>query len=210
MRLKKVKDAKEIVQSSPYFVAESTDLKHNWQNLFANGNPISIEIGMGKGKFIIEMAKKHPECNFIGLEKYDSVMVKAVKVLSNMEFLPNLKLFLLDAKKINDYFESEIDKIYLNFSDPWPKSRHEKRRLTSTNFLRKYDSVFKNEMEIIQKTDNSDFFSFSCESLKNYGYNLIFVTDDLYSENDESNIPTEYEEKFHQRGVKIHKLIAKK
>lgn len=210
MRLKKVKNAKEIVENSEYYVNYPENLRGKWQEFFQNNHEIHIEIGMGKGKFIIEMAKANPDINFIGIEKYDSVMVKAIHMLEKMEPLPNLKLILIDAEKIGDIFDKEIDKIYLNFSDPWPKSRHEKRRLTSENFLKRYENIFKGRKEIIQKTDNKDFFDYSCESLKNYGYQIDTITYDLYAEHDVSNVPTEYEEKFNSRGVKINRLKAHK
>ena len=210
MRLKKIKNAREIVEKSTYYVNNPEENKGKWQLFFNNNNDIHIEIGMGKGKFIIEMAKKYANINFIGIEKYDSVMVKAVNYVETIDFLPNLKFVLIDAEKIEDIFDKEIYRIYLNFSDPWPKSRHEKRRLTSKNFLQKYESLFKNKKEIIQKTDNKDFFDYSYESIESFGYNIDFVTYDLYADNDESNVPTEYEEKFHNKGVKINKLIAHK
>lgn len=210
MRLKKVKNAKETVENSIYYVNNPEKNKGNWQSLFNNDKDIHIEIGMGKGKFIIEMAQKYPDINFVGIEKYDSVMVKAVNHTEMIDYLPNLKFVLLDAEKIEDIFDKEINRIYLNFSDPWPKSRHEKRRLTSHVFLQKYENIFKGKREIIQKTDNKDFFDFSYESIKNFGYSIDYITYDLYADNDELNVPTEYEEKFHSRGVKINKLIAHK
>lgn len=210
MRLKKIKNAKEIVESSTYYVNNPEENKEKWKEVFENDNPIHIEIGMGKGKFIIGMAKANPNINFIGIEKYDSVMVKAVKLLDEMEELHNLKLLLLDAEKIEDVFSNEISRIYLNFSDPWPKSKHEKRRLTSSTFLKKYENIFVGKKEIIQKTDNRDFFDFSVQSIKEFGYIIDFISYDLHSENDATNIQTEYEEKFSNAGVKINKLIAHK
>lgn len=211
MRLKKVKDAKEIVQNSNYYVENPEEKKGNWKEIFSNSNPIHIEIGMGKGKFIINMAKKYPNINFIGIEKYDSVLVKAVKQLNELEeSLPNLKLLLFDAENISEVFESEIEMIYLNFSDPWPKSKHEKRRLTSNVYLSKYDTLFTNTKKIIQKTDNRTFFDFSLQSIKDYGYTIDEVTYDLYSLNDVDNVQTEYEEKFNSIGTPINRLIAHK
>ena len=166
---------------------------------------------MGKGKFIINMAKKHPDINFIGIEKYDSVLVKAVKQLEELdEGLSNLKLLLFDAEEISQVFDNEIELIYLNFSDPWPKSKHEKRRLTSSTYLKKYDNLFKNEKRIIQKTDNRVFFDFSLQSIEEYGYTIDEVTYDLYSLNDKNNVPTEYEEKFNSLGTPINRLKAHK
>lgn len=211
MRLKKVKDAKETVQKSLYYVENPKEKKGKWSEIFANTNPIHIEIGMGKGKFIINMAKKYPGINFVGIEKYDSVLVKAVKQLEELETpLTNLKLLLFDAEEIAEVFENEIELIYLNFSDPWPKSKHEKRRLTSITYLKKYDNLFKNQKNIIQKTDNRIFFDFSLQSIKDYGYTVDELTYDLYSLNDESNVPTEYEEKFNSLGTTINRLKAHK
>ena len=211
MRLKKVKDAKETVQKSFYYVENPKEIKGKWSNLFANDNPIRIEIGMGKGKFIINMAKKYPNINFIGIEKYDSVLVKAVKQLNELEVpLSNLRLLLFDAEEIAEVFEKEIELIYLNFSDPWPKSKHEKRRLTSSTYLAKYDTLFKGQKNIIQKTDNRTFFDFSLQSIADYGYTIDEVTYDLYSLNDETNVPTEYEEKFNSLGTQINRLKAHK
>lgn len=211
MRLKKVKDAKEIVQKSDYFIENPQEKKGKWQEIFGNSNPIHIEIGMGKGKFIINMAKKYQNINFIGIEKYDSVLVKAVKQLDEIEEnLSNLKLLLFDAENISEVFENEIELIYLNFSDPWPKSKHEKRRLTSNVYLARYDSLFMGDKKIIQKTDNRTFFDFSLQSIQNYGYTIDEVTYDLYSLNDADNVPTEYEEKFNSIGTPINRLKAHK
>ena len=155
------------------------------------------------------MAKTYPNINFIGIEKYDSVMVKALNILDEEEKIPNLKLVLTDANDIEEVFKNDVDRIYLNFSDPWPKSKHEKRRLTSKNFLEKYDNVFKGKKEIFQKTDNFDFFEYSRKSFLEYGYEIKNLTYDLHNE-DIFNIPTEYEEKFSAKGVKINRLEAYK
>lgn len=211
MRLKKVKNALERIKMSNYYVDEIQEKKNNWKKVFENDNPIHIEIGMGKGNFIIGMAKLNPNINYIGIEMYDSVMVKAIEKLKEEEELKNLKLVLLDAGKINEVFENEIDRIYLNFSDPWPKAKHAKRRLTSSIFLEKYETVFRNHKnEIFQKTDNNDLFEFSMESLKEAGYELKNVTRDLHSTNMLDNVMTEYEKKFSEAGVKINRLEAYK
>lgn len=209
MRLKNVKNAKEIIEKSDYIVFEPNIYKNKWHNLFGNNNPIEIEIGMGKGDFIIGMAKLHPNINFIGIEMYDSVIVRAVQKLDN-ENISNLKLIRMDANNIGDVFYKEIDKIYLNFSDPWPKDRHQKRRLTSNEFLEKYDDIFKEKKIIIQKTDNVELFEFSKESLKNYGYILKNITNDLYNNMIKDNVQTEYEKKFNEKGIKICRLEAYK
>lgn len=209
MRLKNVKGANEIIIKGLYYVEDPYINKGNWNKVFNNDNPIYIEIGIGKGKFIVENAIKYPNINFIGIEKYDSVLVRAIQKSNELE-LNNLKLVRMDAKRIEEVFDHEVDRIYLNFSDPWPKDRHYKRRLTSYVFLDKYEHIFKNNKYIIMKTDNIDLFNFSLESLTNHGYNIEFMTNDLHSLNDIDNIMTEYEEKFSNKGIKINKLIARK
>ena len=209
MRLKNVKGANEIIIKGLYYVEDPYINKGNWNKVFNNDNPIYIEIGIGKGKFIVEKAIKYPNINFIGIEKYDSVLVRAIQKSNELE-LNNLKLVRMDAKRIEEVFDHEVDRIYLNFSDPWPKDRHYKRRLTSYVFLDKYEHIFKNNKYIIMKTDNIDLFNFSLESLTNHGYNIEFMTNDLHSLNDVDNIMTEYEEKFSNKGIKINKLIARK
>lgn len=209
MRLKCVKGAKERVEASSYLVLEPSKYKGKYKELFNNNNPIYIEIGMGKGNFIIENAKKYPNINFIGIEKYDSVIVRTVEKLENIE-LPNLKLIRMDANKITDVFDKEIDLIYLNFSDPWPKVRHEKRRLSSHEFLKKYDFIFKNKKNIIMKTDNRKLFEYSIISYTSYGYKINDISLDLYKDDITFNIPTEYEMKFHDKGLPIYKIEVEK
>lgn len=210
MRLKKVKNALERIESSTYYVKCPKENLKKWQAVFKNENPIHMEIGMGKGDFIINMAKQNPNINYVGIEMYDSVMVKAIEKLKE-ENLENLKLALFDAEIIDEVFENEISRIYLNFSDPWPKKKHFKRRLTSDIFLKKYDKIFKdNKNEIFQKTDNNDLFEFSMETLKNAGYTLKNITRDLHSTNIQNNIMTEYEKKFFEKGIKINRLEAYK
>lgn len=208
MRLKKVKGALEKIELSKYYVKSPEQYKDNWNKIFENENPIQLEIGMGKGNFVIGMAKKFPNINFIGIEMYDSVMVKATNSLENEEYIPNLKLILMDARNIENVFGKEIDRIYLNFSDPWPKARHTKRRLTSNVFLDKYDLIFKGEKSIYMKTDNDGLFAYSIESLQEHGYILSDVTHDLHSLNEEDNVMTEYEKKFTEKGIKINRLKA--
>ncbi len=210
MRLKKVKNAKERIETSGYYVINPMENKNHWQSVFGNKNPIHIEIGMGKGNFIIGMAKLHQDINYIGIEMYDSVLVRAIEKLEQEEELHNLKLILIDATSIEDVFEKEIDRIYLNFSDPWPKARHARRRLTSPVFLEKYDTIFKGRKEIFQKTDNNDLFDFSMSSLKEAGYELKNVTRDLHAMPFEGNVMTEYEQKFQEMGIKINRLEAYK
>ena len=207
MRLRNVKGKEEIIASSEYIVKNPSEYKGKWKSLFDNNNDIYIEIGMGKGKFIIENAIKYPNINFIGIEKYDSVMVRAIEKLSDKK-LDNLKLIVFDAGKIDEVFDKEIRRIYLNFSDPWPKKRHAHRRLTSLVFLKLYDKVFVDNKEIIMKTDNKGLFAYSIESLSKYGYILENVTLDLQDE--DNNITTEYEEKFRNKDITINRLEARK
>lgn len=206
MRLKNVKGANEIIINGKYYVDNPYQYKGIWKEVFGNDNPIYIEIGMGKGNFIIENAKRYPDINFIGIEKYDSVIVRAIQKSNELE-LNNLKIVRMDAKKLEEVFDKEIDTIYLNFSDPWPKDRHAKRRLTSSIFLSIYDKIFKSSCKIIMKTDNNHLFEYSLNSLEEYGYKITYKTDNLEVLS-EDNIMTEYEEKFYKLGIKINKLIA--
>lgn len=208
MRLRNVKNAYEIVNDSNYVIKNPEQYIGKYKELFNNDNPINIEIGMGKGDFIIGMAKKYPNTNFIGIEKYESVMVRAVEKLENID-LPNLKLVRMDAINIDKVFDKEINTIYLNFSDPWPKKRHAKRRLTSDIFLKLYDKIFISKPHIIQKTDNILLFASSIKSLVDYGYKFNKVSLDLEHE-DIDNVITEYENKFMSMGVKINYLDAYK
>ena len=209
MRLKNVKGASETIKKSNYIILNPNDYKGKWDKVFNNVNPIHIEIGMGKGDFIIGMAKKHPNINFIGIEMYDSVIVKAIKKLED-EKIKNLKLIRMDARLIEEIFNKEIDLIYLNFSDPWPKNRCAKRRLTHERFLNRYENIFKNKKTIFMKTDNIDLFAFSIESLSEFGYILKNISLDLHNSDFEDNIMTEYEKKFSSKGVKINRLEAYK
>lgn len=204
MRLKHIKNAEEIISKSKYLEQNPRDNKGNWNKVFNNDNNIEIEIGMGKGKFIIEKAIQNPNVNFIGIEKYDSPLVSAVKKLEELE-LNNLRLVCIDALGIEEIFDHEIDKIYLNFSDPWPKKRHVKRRLTSSVFLNKYESLFKNEKRIEMKTDNDGLYDYSCESFIENGYDIV-KTDTNYLD----TIRTEYEDKFIGLGKNINYISVVK
>ena len=204
MRLKHIKNAEEIISKSKYLVKSPKENKGKWNKVFNNDNNIEIEIGTGKGKFIIEKALENHNINFIGIEKYDSPLVSAVKKLEELE-LDNLKLICLDALEIEEVFDHEIDKIYLNFSDPWPKKRHTKRRLTSSVFLNKYESLFKNKKRIEMKTDNDDLYEFSSESFIENGYDIV-KTDTNYFD----TIRTEYEDKFISLGKNINYISVVK
>ena len=209
MRLRNKKEAKEIINNSDYLIKNEVENKGKWNKVFNNNNPIYIEIGCGKGDFIIENAKRYPNINFIGIEMYDTVLMYAINKLKD-EKLNNLKFIRMDARLIEDVFDKEIDLIFLNFSDPWPKNRCAKRRLTHERFLKRYDNIFKNNKTIFFKTDNTSLFEFSIESLSVYGYTLKNVSLDLHNSNYEENIMTEYERKFTEKGNKINRLEAYK
>ncbi len=209
MRLRNVKNKDEILNSSTYLVSNPKDYLGKWSKLFGNNHKIYIEIGMGKGTFLIENAKTYPDINFIGIEKYSSVLARAAQKLE-VEELPNIKLIRMDAKDIEEVFSKEVSRIYLNFSDPWPKKRQYKRRLTSETFLNRYDNIFKKEKEIIMKTDNMNLFEFSLEELSKHEYKFEKVYLDLHNSDIEHNIETEYEKKFSENGNKIYYLYAKK
>ena len=208
MRLRNVKNALEIVNNSKYTINNPESYKGKYKEIFGNDNPIHIEIGMGKGNFIIDMAQKNPDINFIGIERYESVMCRAIEKLDNLD-LPNVRLICLDALGLGDVFDHEIDTIYLNFSDPWPKKRHAKRRLTSHVFLEIYDKLFKKDKVIIQKTDNVGLFESSIVNLSTYGYVIEDICLDLHSSSRENSM-TEYEAKFVSQGIKINYLVARK
>lgn len=208
MRLKHVKGADLTIKEGKYYLDNPKEYKGVWSKYFKNNNPINIEIGMGKGKFLIELAQNNPNINYIGIEKYDSVLVRAVQTSNELE-LNNLVLLRYDAQNITDLFDHEISLLYLNFSDPWPKDRHAKRRLTSREFLTRYDSIFKGNKKIIMKTDNIDLFEFSLNSLKEHGYNIDYISYDLHKDK-ENIITTEYEDKFTKMLIKINYLEASK
>ena len=206
MRLRNVKNALETLNNSPYFVKSNN--RGKWNTYFKNDNSICLEIGCGKGDFLIEMARTYPNLNFIGIEKYESVLVRAIEKVNNLK-ISNICFLCLDALNINEYFAKEIDTIYLNFSDPWPKKRHTKRRLTSPHFLELYEQIFKNTPHLILKTDNINLFAYSLESLSAKDYLFKKVSLDLANENI-FNIKTEYETKFTNLGYKINYLEAVK
>ena len=208
MRLRNNKNAKGILEESNYVVKNPESNKGKWNKVFKNNNPIEIEIGCGKGNFIIENALTYPDKNFIGIEMYDTVLMYAVNKID--KDIPNLRFIRMDARLIEDVFDKEIDLIYLNFSDPWPKTRNAKRRLTHERFLERYENIFKKEKKIYMKTDNVNLFEFSIESLSCFGYKLKNVSLDLVNSNFEGNIMTEYEKKFTEKGIKINRLEAYK
>lgn len=209
MRLRNVRGAREALQESDFTVNEPTEYRGKWLELFENNNPLHIEIGTGKGRFLMTLAEQNPDINYVGIEKFSSVLIRAIEKQRELA-LPNLYFIRMDAENIEEVFaEEEVDRIYLNFSDPWPKDRHAKRRLTSKQFFARYDKILDKNGRVEFKTDNRDLFDFSVESVKEAGWNLSAVTYDLHnSDMNEGNIMTEYEIKFSEMGNPIHKLIA--
>lgn len=208
MRLRNIKNAHSILENSKYFLKNPENYKNKFQELFNNENKIMLEVGMGKGDFLIAMAEKNPNINFVGVEKYESILVRTLQKLEKKN-LPNILVICSDASKLGEIFDKEIDTLYLNFSDPWPKKRHYKRRLTYRDYLSIYDKCFKNEAHIIQKTDNDGLFESSIVELSNFGYIFDDVCLDLWNST-KDNIKTEYENKFGNKGYKIKYLDAHK
>ena len=212
MRLRNIPGADEVVSNSPYCIQNPTKLKGLYRKeVFGNDNPIHIEIGMGKGQSITTLAKQNPNINYIGIERYTSVLLRAIQKVQDEE-IPNLRFICFDAAEITDVFACrEVDRIYLNFSDPWPKDRHSKRRLTSSTFLNRYNSILAKEGHIEFKTDNRDLFDFSVDEIDNHPlWKLDAITYDLHNDDtmNAGNIMTEYEEKFSSKGNPIYKLIT--
>ncbi|EHJ52870.1 tRNA (guanosine(46)-N7)-methyltransferase TrmB [Streptococcus macacae] len=209
MRVRKRKGAKEHLENNPqYVIVHPEKAKGRWQEVFGNQNPIHIEVGSGKGSFITGIAAQNPHINYIGIDIQTSVLSHALdKVLASS--LPNVRLLLADGSSLKNYFaDSEIALLYLNFSDPWPKKRHEKRRLTSITFLDVYRQILPEKGEIHFKTDNRGLFEYSLASFSQYGMILERVWLDLHASDFEGNVMTEYEEKFSQKGQVIYRLEA--
>ncbi|NLM74716.1 MAG: tRNA (guanosine(46)-N7)-methyltransferase TrmB [Clostridiaceae bacterium] len=209
MRLRKDPLAAEKLKNSVNYIENPMVYKGRWHEYFKNNNPIHMEIGSGKGGFITALAALNPHINYIAFEKIHTVLLKLIRKIPE-EGMKNLAVVSEDAKLLLDIFEQgELDKLYLNFSDPWPKKRHAKRRLTNKVFLDLYEKILKNGSILEFKTDNREFFDYSIEELKNSRFEIKQITYDLYSSDLlEGNIPTEYEERFHELGVPINKLIA--
>jgi tRNA (guanine-N7-)-methyltransferase len=198
-----------IAENAFYCIPNPEEHKGEWAALFGNSNPIHIEVGTGKGTFITEMAKANPEINYIGIELFESVIVKALERAVEAD-IPNVKLLNVDAKKLSEIFDKgEVNLVYLNFSDPWPKGRHEKRRLTYKDFLDIYKTILVEQGEIHFKTDNRGLFEYSLMSFSSYGLLLKYVSLDLHNSDYEGNIMTEYEEKFSSMGQPIYRCEVK-
>jgi tRNA (guanine-N7-)-methyltransferase len=207
MRLRNITGSKDVVAASHYVCNEPTEQQGCWQEYFQNENPLHIEIGMGMGQFIATLAERHPEVNYLGIEKFSGVLARAVKRLDKGQLLANLTLLCLDARELGSVFATgEVSRIYLNFSDPWPKLRHARRRLTASEFLRIYEEILVDEGEIELKTDNEGFLRFSIAQLEDAGWRLLGKSHDLHNDADikRDNILTEYEERFSEQGKTIY------
>ncbi|WP_046176658.1 tRNA (guanosine(46)-N7)-methyltransferase TrmB [Domibacillus indicus] len=210
MRLRNKPWAQEKISAYPqYVIPEPEKAKGRWNEIFGNNNPVHIEVGTGKGQFVTGMARQNPDVNYIGIELYESVIITALDRLIEAD-LPNLKLLNVDGAELMNYFEKgEVKRVYLNFSDPWPKTRHAKRRLTYKTFLSLYESLMPEGGEVHFKTDNQGLFEFSLKSFSEYGMLLTFVSLDLHNSGFEGNVMTEYEEKFSAKGQRIYRSEAK-
>ena len=210
MRLRNVPGARDVMDANEYVYTEPEGMAGTWSQVFGNSNPVHIEIGMGKGRFITTLASMNPDINYVGIEKYSSVLLRAVEKQDEL-CLPNLRFIRMDAENITSVFgKEEVDRIYLNFSDPWPKDRHAKRRLTSRQFFARYDEILKSTGRVEFKTDNRPLFDFSVEEVNEAGWKLSVCTYDLHNDEKlmEGNVMTEYEERFSSQGNPICKLVA--
>lgn len=208
MRLRNVKGSIEAVKQNELVVQQPETLKGKWREYFGNDNPIHIEVGMGKGQFVTTHAVNNPNINYVGIEKYSGVLFKAIDLIKEAA-VSNLGCIRMDALDLPDVFEdNEVDRLYLNFSDPWPKERHYKRRLTYKDFLVIYHKLLKPTGDIVFKTDNDLLFEFSVEQIKAFGMEITSMTNDLHADEPEDNVRTEYEQKFSEQGIKINRLIA--
>ncbi len=215
MRLRNIPGADDAIMRHPVAIKNETEYKGRWNDVFGNLNPIHIEIGMGKGQFLLKLASRNPDINYVGIERYSSVLLRALEKFDTEEFcaLTNIRFICMDAMTIPEVFEQgEVQKIYLNFSDPWPKARHANRRLTSTRFFAQYEKVLAENGVVEFKTDNQGLFEFSLEQVPEAGWKVLAYTRDLHHDDtmNEGNVMTEYEEKFSSMGNPIYKLVAKR
>ena len=209
MRLRNIPGADAAITESVYCIKSPETHKGHWQEIFPSQQPLHIEIGMGKGRFMMDLAAAHPDINYLGIERYSSVLLRALQKMEENP-LPNLFFICMDAADVAEVFDhGEVDRIYLNFSDPWPKDRHAKRRLPSRQFLARYDVILKKEGTLEFKTDNRPLFDFAVEELEPAGWQAKVITYDLHSDAAlmEGNVMTEYEEKFSSIGNPICKYI---
>ena len=212
MRLRNISGARDAIAESPLVIHEPEKLKGKWRERFGNNRPIRIEIGMGKGKFIHELAEKNPKVNYIGIEKYSSVLLRALQKMEAFP-VPNLLFLRMDAENITEVFDTgEVERIYLNFSDPWPKDRHAKRRLPSAEFLKRYDRILEKDGVLEFKTDNKGLFDFALEEVPAAGWEALKISFDLHRDEEmgRDNVMTEYEENFSALGNPIYKYVIKR
>lgn len=213
MRLRNIPGARDVIAGHEAVIKNEKEQKGHWEEVFGNDHPVRVEIGMGKGRFLMTMALEHPEINYIGIERYSSVLLRALERMDAMEEPPsNIRFVCMDAAEIEEVFEpGEVDRIYLNFSDPWPKARHAKRRLTSREFLARYEKILKKEGTVEFKTDNRGLFEFSLEEVRDSDWNLEVCTFDLHHDEElvKGNVMTEYEEKFSSMGNPICKMVIR-
>ncbi|MFD1207168.1 MULTISPECIES: tRNA (guanosine(46)-N7)-methyltransferase TrmB [Sporosarcina] len=210
MRLRNKPWAKEFMEAHPdVLIQEEEGIQQDWHSVFGNENPIHIEVGTGKGQFIIGMALANPNINYIGIEHFDNVIVSALEKAIEADKPSNLRLLRGNGAHLKELFKKgEVDRVYLNFSDPWPKSRHAKRRLTHESFLKRYESILGERGEIHFKTDNRKLFEYSIVSMSAYGMVFHDISLDLHAQMPEDNIMTEYEEKFSAKGQPIYRMEA--
>lgn len=209
MRLRNVTGSREVIAACSYVIHNPQECRGKWHEVFGNDCPIRIEIGMGKGRFIMDLARQNPDVNYVGIEKYSSVLIRGIQKMET-DPLSNLYFIRMEAEEITSVFaEGEVDRIYLNFSDPWPKDRHAKRRLPSREFLRRYDEILIPDGVIEFKTDNHDLFRFALEELEPAGWKILQMTEDLHNNAQmmEGNVMTEYEERFSSKGNPIYKYV---
>ena len=210
MRLRNIAGSREVIADSSFTVKDPEKKKGLWKKeVFGNDNDIHIEIGMGKGRFLMDMAALHPDINYVGIEKYSSVLLRAIQKQEQL-LLPNIIFIRMDAETITEVFApGEVGRIYLNFSDPWPKDRHAKRRLPSREFLKRYDRILVPDGVVEFKTDNEDLFRFALDEIEPAGWTLDAVTYDLHNDEvmNKGNVMTEYEERFSEAGNPIYKYI---
>jgi len=208
MEYNKMKNADKIINKSNYLIQNPEKYKNNWHSIFNNNNPINIELGMGRGEFIINMALKYPNINYIGIELSKDQLVIPIQKLATMK-IPNLRIINMDAHDIDKIFGKEIDTIYLTFSEPWPKKIDERKRFTHENYLKIYDKIFKRNKHIILKTDNKGLFAYSLETLSQYWYSFDRVSLDLHhDENPIPNIMTDFEKQYYKENRPIYYVDA--
>ncbi len=214
MRLRNIPGAKDAIAQSPFVIQDPQAHKGEWKKVFSADQPLHIEVGMGKGRFLMDMARLHPDINYVGIEMYDSVLLRALQKMEELaeegQGLSNLLFMRVDARLLPEIFsQGEVDRIYLNFSDPWPKARHAKRRLTSREFLERYDQILQKDGRVEFKTDNRELFEFSLEEVQETKWRLLAHTFDLHHNEEmlQGNVMTEYEEKFSSMGNPICKMV---